>query len=243
MLRRRRVTITVALGLLAIITIAVVWGCSAQATGDRLEQEPMSAVTPSFDVNSPDSVTVVVNKMRPLQPLDWTPTDLVLPEAIPNNWGDALRAEAATALQEMYQAADTVGLAFTITSGFRDYGRQAALFDGYVESDGIAAAESYSARPGHSEHQTGLAVDLTDGGECSLEECFGETELGQWLRAHAWEFGYILRYEQGQQATVGFSYEPWHFRYVGRDVSTAMHEQGIANLEDFVGLPAAPDYS
>ncbi len=260
MLRRRRVTVVVALSALAALALGIVWSVvSNSRAGDQanepqpsqtphtepgLATEPDAAAerSPAFDVDSPDSITVVVNKQRPISPNDWVPNDLVLPEGIANNWGDELRAPAAAALQEMYASAAADGLPFIITSGFRDYDRQAALFDGYAESDGVDAAETYSARPGHSEHQTGLAVDLTDGGECSLEECFGDTQTGQWLREHAWQFGFILRYDQGEEAVVGYSYEPWHFRYVGTDVSTAMHEHGVTNLEDYLGLPAAPGY-
>ena len=97
-----------------------------------------------------------------------------------------------------------------------------------------------TARPGYSEHQTGLTVDLYGNEGCQLAACFGETATGMWLRDNAYRFGYILRYHDGQQATVGYTYEPWHFRYVGVDVATAMHDQGVLNLEDFFGLPPAP---
>lgn len=258
MMRRRRVTLITAGALVA--AIAITWGALVAFSRDEpiddsatqsAPPSPTTETTPAepaapepaqFDVDSADSLTVVVNKRRPLVPEGWQPADLVLPEGIPNNWGDQLRAPAADALQELYAASEAAGVPFIITSGYRDFERQAGLFDGYAATDGIEAAEKYSARPGFSEHQTGLAVDLTDGGECTLEECFGETATGLWLRENAWQYGFILRYELGEEAIVGYSYEPWHFRFVGVEVSTAMHEGAITNLEDFLGLPAAPDY-
>ena len=111
-----------------------------------------------------------------------------------------------------------------------------------VARDGIAAAETYSARPGHSEHQTGLAADLDDGSGCAFMACFGQTATGLWLRENAYRYGFILRYDDGQQPVVGYIYEPWHFRYVGVEVAAGMREAGIRNLEEYFGLPAAPSY-
>ncbi|MGO3146662.1 MAG: D-alanyl-D-alanine carboxypeptidase family protein [Leucobacter sp.] len=190
----------------------------------------------------PSSITVVVNKQRQLTPIDWEPGDLRLPAGISNANGQPVRAEVATALEQMYAAASADGLPFIMISGYRSYSYQVSLFNNFAASDGVAAAETYSARPGHSEHQTGLAVDLDDGAGCALSSCFGETATGQWLRANAYKYGFILRYDQGQQPTVGFIYEPWHFRYVGTGVAGDMRAQGIANLEDYFGLPAAPTY-
>lgn len=265
MIRRRRLVFGIVGGALVLIAaIGTVWALASQGQTEpepaQTEQptqspkpepspepepssEPEPAPAPSYDVDSPDSLTVVVNKQRTLQPVEWEPTDLVYPEGIQNNNGQPLRAPASTALLEMHAAASADGLPLIIASAYRSYWNQDSLFERYAASDGVEAAETYSARPGHSEHQTGLAVDLTDGGGCTLEECFGETATGLWLRENAYRFGFILRYDDGEQPTVGYLYEPWHFRYVGVEVSTAMHEQGVRNLEDFVGLPAAPDYS
>ena len=194
------------------------------------------------DSGDPASITVVVNKQRPLNPISWEPGDLRMPAGIPNTNGQPVRAEAATALESMYAEASAAGLPFTITSAYRSYGLQVSLFESYAARDGVAAAETYSARPGHSEHQTGLAVDLDDGSGCAFESCFGETATGQWLRENAHRFGFILRYDAGQEPVVGFIYEPWHFRYVGTQVAGDMHERGIKNLEEYFGLPAAPSY-
>lgn len=204
------------------------------------EPTPEPAPARSYDLDTPTSVTVVVNKQRPLNPIDWAPEDLVLPAGTPNVWGHPIRAEAASALEQMYAAASAAGVPFTITSGYRDFGMQQSIYEDLVAQGGVEFADRDTARPGYSEHQTGLAVDLFGEEGCRLDACFGETATGLWLRENAFQFGYILRYDDGQQATVGYTYEPWHFRYVGVDVSTAMHDQGIANLEDFFGLPPAP---
>ncbi len=259
MMHRRRITAAVTAALaIVLLGSGIAWAVSAALGGNdeqkadtpsRTTPAPSVATTPEapettapqYDIDSPGSFTVVVNKQRALNPIDWAPDDLVYPE-LPNNNGQPLRAAAAAALEQMDEAATADGFPLIIASAYRSYSDQDSLFERYAASDGVEEAETYSARPGHSEHQTGLAVDLTDGGDCTLEECFGETATGAWLRDHAWRFGYILRYNNGEQPTVGYLYEPWHFRYVGTEVSTAMHEQGVLNLEDFFGLPAAPTY-
>ena len=258
MMRRRRITAGVAAGALVALlgTGGAVWAISAQQHDPGPKPTPMQtlqitappapeltlppAPEPVYDLDSPSSITVVVNKQRALNPIDWAPDDLVMPEGIPNVWGHPLRAEASAALQQMYAAASEAGLPFTITSGYREYALQKEIYDGLVAEGGVEYADLDTARPGHSEHQTGLAVDLYGEEGCQLSACFGETATGIWLRDNAYRFGYILRYHDGEQATVGYTYEPWHFRYVGVDVATAMHDQGVINLEDFFGLPPAP---
>lgn len=211
---------------------------AAEAERKRIEEEKAAR---EKAINDPSSITVVVNKQRPLDPIDWAPADLVMP-SIPNNNGQPMRAEATEAIERMHADAVAAGAPFIIASAYRSYGVQVGLFDSYVKRDGVAAAETYSARAGHSEHQTGLVADLDDNSGCRFEACFGETAAGQWLRANSYRFGFILRYDKDQQGTVGYIYEPWHFRYVGVDVATDMHERGIKNLEDYFDLPAAPDY-
>jgi zinc D-Ala-D-Ala carboxypeptidase len=98
-----------------------------------------------------------------------------------------------------------------------------------------------TAPPGRSEHQTGLAIDIgSESGYCSLAECFADTPEGQWLAANAWRFGFLLRYPADKIDITGYTFEPWHYRYIGVDLSTEMHERGVTTLEEFFGLPAAP---
>lgn len=166
-----------------------------------------------------------------------------MPEMIENEFSQPLRQPAALAVTEMHAAASQEGIRFHIISAYRDYYTQVALYDRYVQRDGQAAADTYSARPGHSEHQTGLVVDLDDGTGCYLDACFGQTAAGSWLTAHAAEYGFIIRYPDGLDNITGFIYEPWHFRYVGVALAEEMKRTGVHTLEEFFDLPAAPDYA
>ncbi|WP_141919066.1 M15 family metallopeptidase [Klugiella xanthotipulae] len=215
------------------------------ATASSAPAEPTPAA--AFDAvarsrDDPTSLWVVSNKTRPLTPLDYAPTDLSMPQGIGNANGHPLRAEAARALETMHTAATAAGLSLRITSAYRDFAYQTRLYNGYVGRDGQAAADTYSARPGYSEHQTGLATDLDDSGSCGLQACFAQTATGAWLAEHAPEYGFILRYPDGKQGVTGFTFEPWHFRYVGTDLALEMRRTGVTTLEEFFGLPAAPDY-
>src|SRR5690606_15597257 len=104
-------------------------------------------------------------------------------------------------------------------------------------------AQAQSARPGYSEHQTGLTADLVGRpAACSIQICFGDTPQGQWIAKNGWRFGFVVRYPEGKTDVTGYIYEPWHVRYVGTYLSTEMHDTGILTLEEFFGLPPAPDY-
>ncbi|MFC5124573.1 D-alanyl-D-alanine carboxypeptidase family protein [Pseudoclavibacter helvolus] len=163
---------------------------------------------------------------------------------VPSANGHSLRSEAATAVQTMFAAASAeAGLTLDMTSGYRDYGLQTELYNGYVADLGQEAADLTSARPGYSEHQTGLAADISSQGEgCVLEQCFSTTAGGQWLAANAHRFGFILRFPDGATATTGYEFEPWHYRYVGAETSAAMQAAGATTYEEFLGAPAAPGY-
>lgn len=205
-------------------------------------QPPASAL----DITDPNSITVLVNKKTPLSPADYAPADLVAMSdiGVPSANGHSLRSEAATAVQTMFAAASAeAGLTLDMTSGYRDYGLQTELYNGYVADLGQEAADLTSARPGYSEHQTGLAADISSQGEgCVLEQCFSTTAGGQWLAANAHRFGFILRFPDGGTATTGYEFEPWHYRYVGTDTSAAMQAAGVGTFEEFLGAPAAPGY-
>ena len=198
-------------------------------------------------IDQPGSTLYLVNKTRPFNPLDYEPADLVeIPssESIDNSRGLELAAPAASALADLADAmlADGVGQLF-INSAFRSYETQVDLFAAKVEQYGEEKALIHSAKPGHSEHQSGLAVDVSlAGGSCAILACFGQTEAGKWLAENGWQFGFIIRYPDGWQPTTGYTYEPWHLRYVGAEVSTLFRDSRKGTLEDFWGLPPAPDY-
>ncbi len=203
---------------------------------------PKPAKTPTFNIDDPNSITVVVNKHRPLNPLNFESAEMSIPTALTNPYSRPLRTEVAVALDQMATAAATEGISLRVASAYRSYDVQAETYNGFIARDGQAQADTYSARPGHSEHQTGLAVDLDDGTGCIVEICFAETPAGLWLAAHAWEYGFIIRYPNGYTDITGYQFEPWHFRYVGTRVSTAMHDLSIPTLEQFFNLEPAPDY-
>jgi len=200
---------------------------------------PPPASVDTFDrsahsIDDPASIWVVVDKLRPLNPQDHEPVDLVeVPVA--HTWEPLLRQEASDAVVAMFQAAlDEAGLELASNSAYRSYSAQESVYDG----DDLT-----TARPGFSEHQTGLAIDIgAASGDCSLATCFGETAEGIWLRDNAWRFGFILRYPPDKTPVTGYEFEPWHYRYVGVDLATEMRETGFTTLEEFFGLPAAPEY-
>jgi D-alanyl-D-alanine carboxypeptidase len=130
-----------------------------------------------------------------------------------------------------------------IQSAYRSYDYQRSVHAGAVSRLGLRVGEALSARPGHSEHQTGLAADIGDiSGQCAVQTCFADMQAGQWLAANAWKFGFVLRYPNGYIDITGYEFEPWHYRFVGTDLSTEMHNTGTPTLEQFFGLDAAPRY-
>jgi D-alanyl-D-alanine carboxypeptidase len=241
-------------GILAasLITLSL----TACASTPPATQEPATAsasptpsvpVEPAFDrslfsLDDPNSIWVVSNKQRPLNPQNFAPGDLSLPVGVDNEFTQPLREPAARAVEQLVAAAAAEGITLRIISAYRDVGTQDSLYSRYVQRDGQAAADTYSARPGHSEHQTGLAVDFDDYGSCYLAACFAQTPAGIWLAEHASEFGFIIRYPSGSEAVTGFQFEPWHFRYVGQDLATEMTRTATKTLEEFFGLPPAPNY-
>ena len=212
---------------------------------------PTSTPTPTpvgFDkaalsVDDPASPWVVVNKPRGLQPLQYAPGDLTYPDVVFVN-RQPLRAAAAAALVSMFRAGKAeAGLDFSVQSGFRSFESQTSVYDDDVARNGQAYADTDTARPGHSEHQTGFAVDISAvPARCSLDACFGETPQGVWLAANAWRFGFILRYPADKVAVTGFTYEPWHFRFVGAPLAAELHAVRCETLEEFFGVPGGTEY-
>ena len=196
----------------------------------------------ALSIDDPMSLWVISNKHRQLSPAEFVPSDLSTVVGVPNEFSQPLREPAAWAVEQLYAAAQSQGVSFGIISAYRDFNTQVALYNKFVNRDGQEAADTYSARPGHSEHQTGLAVDFDDGGGCYLNACFESTAAGQWLAAHAYEYGFVLRYPSGKDAVTGFTFEPWHFRFVGVELATEMHNTGTSTLEEFFGLEPAPTY-
>lgn len=201
-----------------------------------------------YPIDKPDSLWVVVDKRRPLNPINYIPKNLVTPKFEDgsglNARGLQMAKPAAKAVKLMATAMQLSGSGtLVLSSTYRSYSVQVGVHSKDVAALGLAAGENLAARPGYSEHQTGLAADLSAVGQgCVVQVCFATTKAGKWLAANSWRYGWILRYPKGKTAITGYQFEPWHFRYVGIELSTQMHVTGIAVLESFFGLPAAPSY-
>lgn len=193
-----------------------------------------------FIVDNETSMLVYVNKYRQL-PEGYIPPDLIEPDVLHYSpAGDnrrLLREEAARHLESLFASAKQEGHALVAVSGYRSYERQRAIYQSNVASKGQAHADRFSAKPGTSEHQTGLAMDVTVQGndQVLLSQSFGETEAGQYIEDHAHQFGFIIRYPEGKEAVTGYSYEPWHLRYVGQDVATDIYLNEWT-LEEYFGF-------
>ncbi len=150
--------------------------------------------------------------------------------ALPADYNPGVDGTAYAALMQMFEAAKAEDIGFWIASGFRSYDRQNRIYHNYVAQDGKAAADRYSARPGHSEHQTGLAFDLN-----YLTQAFGQSREGLWLAENCHKYGFIIRYPEGKEHITGYMYEPWHVRYIGVDMATSVYESGLC-LEEYLGI-------
>lgn len=157
---------------------------------------------------------LVVNKTYPLPP----------------SYAPGWETEASGPLWEMIAAAEKDGIKLWMTSGYRSYYDQQYIYNNYVKRDGQEEADTYSARPGHSEHQTGLAYDLND-----LTWDFGETPEGKWVAENCHKYGFILRYPKDKEEITGYVYEPWHIRYVGVEKAGEIYESGLC-LEEFLNI-------
>ncbi|MGN0318438.1 MAG: D-alanyl-D-alanine carboxypeptidase family protein [Lachnospira sp.] len=142
----------------------------------------------------------------------------------------------SAAFETMKSDAAAQGLNIWNQSGFRTYERQQELYNYYVSRDGKALADTYSARPGHSEHQSGLCMDLN-----SITDNFTTTKECEWVASHAHEYGFIVRFPEGKESVTGYKYESWHLRYVGKDVAKQIYESGEC-LEEYLGITSVyPD--
>ncbi|MFD6447029.1 M15 family metallopeptidase [Promicromonospora sp. NPDC060204] len=183
-------------------------------------------------ITDPASPWVVVNKHTPLDPVDYEP-DLTTVR------GYLVRPDVAPDLTALLAAADADGVRLTLRSAYRGYPKQAAVYEGWVAQLGAAQADAVSARPGHSEHQTGLAVDVggtTEPG-CDFEPCFGQTAEGRWVAEHAGMFGFLVRYTPENSDVTGYAPEAWHLRWVGRDLAAYLADTDVTTLEEVFDVP------
>lgn len=190
-------------------------------------------------INNPYEVLALVNKNHAL-PSDYIPDDLVVPDVrfpfIEDLPKKQMRKVAAEALESMFLAADEDGIALFAQSGYRSYKTQKNLFANYVSVHGEAQANTFSARPGESEHQTGLTMDVTsDSVNYTLVTDFGDTAEGLWLEENAADYGFIIRYPEGKEEITQYQYEPWHIRYVGNKAAATIMDNNLT-LEEYLDM-------
>jgi len=218
---------------------------TAAGGGEAFRAAVVHGNAPCISLSDPARTWVVINKTRPYDPIDYRPGALVLPDDVRSVDGGWLRPDAASALTKLVAAARAAGVGeIAMQSGFRSYSTQQSSYGAQVASRGVAGADLVSARPGFSEHQSGITGDLIAcNGGCGTLDDLAASPQGAWLRDHAWEFGWITRYEDGYTAVTGYLPEPWHMRYVGLELARTYHDGQWHTLEDFFGLPPAPAYA
>ena len=231
---RRLVVLVLMLGLFVGVSAAVASGVTWIGNQVSAWLNP-GAQKPAYDADTASSLTVVVNKARPLNPLTYHPRKIGSVE---------LAKPAADAYLKMKAAIHKAGAGeLKIDSGFRDFATQQDTYLHYTAALGMNAGENRAAKPGYSEHQTGLAADISATDQtCAIKICFAQTKAGKWLVHNSWKFGFILRYPKGATAVTGYQFEPWHYRFVGKKLAAEMHAAKATVLETYLGLPPAPDY-
>lgn len=213
--------------------------------GAAFREALVAGNAPCISLTDPARRWVVVNKKLSLAPADYEPAGLTEAPIETTTASRLIRDDAASALGEMAAALSDAGAGtLGMNNAYRSYRLQVSTYAGHVSSQGQEAADLGSARPGFSEHQTGLAIDVVAcSSGCGEIGAFGGTSESDWVTAHAWEYGFVVRYEGGATDTTGYEPEPWHLRYVGPALASAYHEGEYHTLEEFFGLPAAPDYA
>jgi LAS superfamily LD-carboxypeptidase LdcB len=202
------------------------------AASERGKGTPEAATPPPTPVAVAGEPQCLVTKTRGV-PAGYTPEDLVLlPARVRAVDGIQLRQQAADAVVRLVDGAAREGHALFVLSGFRSYQEQERILRDEIAQFGKAIAEKQVAQPGHSEHQLGLAADITSNrSPYELTERFGTWPEGRWLADNAARFGYVLSYPQGKEAVTGYIYEPWHIRYVGLPLAESVSASGLTLTE------------
>ncbi|MBG9211140.1 MULTISPECIES: M15 family metallopeptidase [Mammaliicoccus] len=152
---------------------------------------------------------------------------------LPHDYAPGENSTARNQLNKLIQDGTNEGLDLVFRSGYRSYENQKQLYNDYVARDGEEAANQYSAKPGQSEHQTGLAFDVgSNSATDDFRKSFGNTNEGKWIKTHAHQYGFIIRYPLGKERITGYQYEPWHLRYVGKELAEKIYKQDTT-LEEY----------
>lgn len=238
------------LGLAGVVMVLIIFKLNS-----NYEPKPNSVVPPStkvsfdksaYSLTDPTSIWLIVNKQNPLNPADYVPVLSKPAVALkPGRSSGELQVASVIAipLERLFSAASNAGNNLRLSSAYRSYQYQVRVYDSIVASAGQASADEQSARPGYSEHQTGLAADVAPlNGRCELQQCFAETSAGQWLAENAYKYGFLIRYPEGKQDVTGYEYEPWHIRYVGTALATEMHDKNTLTMEEFFDVAGGTTY-
>ena len=218
---------------------------------DIPEKEPVNEISngvtsKGYKIENIDGITyvdgyLIANKTYSL-PSTYIPEGTHIPLGDMDWCQECIIEEAYQEYARMRDDMQSLGMRVYIGSGYRGYYQQAGLYQMYVNSDGQAAADTYSARAGHSEHQTGYAFDICDydyPGDC-IEESYENTPSGKWINENAYRYGYIIRYPKGKTDETGYIYEAWHLRYVGEELARKLYNNGDwITMEDYFGITSA----
>lgn len=223
---------------------------SNPTTQTESEKETKSEKSDTFDITKysltdPSSIWVIVNKHLSIAQ-DFVP-DLTVPDVKlrlnSNEEQMKINTSTAPAIKELFQGASQDKITLVFGSGYRSGKLQAQFYADYVARDGVSQADTYSARPGHSEHQTGFSADIiSSDSACNMQLCWADTTEGKWLADNSYKYGFIIRYPKDKQNITGYQYEPWHIRYVGKDLALQIHNSN-KTLEEFFNLDPAPTYN
>lgn len=217
-------------------TVSVSASAPAQSETVREETSPSEEDKVST-VDKSSEYLILVNKTHGLGK-NYEPEDLKNVNSVAGDRDgkyQKMRRKAANAFNRLTKAAKREGHIIKLTSGYRPYSYQQVLYRQYVKEDGKNRAEQYSAKPGYSEHQTGLVADVSSPSvNYNLVQAYGNTAEGKWLAKNAHEYGFIIRYPKGKEDITGYEYEPWHLRYVGKDAAAEIYSRGVT-LEEYLG--------
>lgn len=244
--KKKKRCLIVAAGLLCGVLALSGCGSSGEEGADlngQKQEQPEGGQKGASDgggeqkVQQNEEFLILINKTHPVdenyKPDDLTGIKYFASDRSPE--GRYMRAEAAAQFEKLVEAAAQEGCELVMTTAYRSYGFQNILYTNYVKQSGEEAANKFSAKPGQSEHQSGLAVDVSGPSvDYRLSDDFGETPEGAWMAEHAHEFGFILRFPLGKEDITGYQYEPWHLRYVGQPAADEIYKQGIT-LEEYLG--------
>lgn len=250
--KRRKICIVVSITLLGVIAISIKEVSSAQhniqninfqdsGESGNIQDNNTEIDSASIETASAENSTqsneylMLINKSSDINK-DYVPQDLVIPNIrfkVANDMCREMRAEAAEAIENMFNAAKEDGINLIAISGYRSYDYQKVVYDRSVATDGQEYTDNYVAVPGTSEHQTGLVMDMLSDEYLSLDEGFENTNAFKWLMDNMSKYGFILRYPKGKEDITGYDYEPWHLRYVGVDAAKEIMDNGIT-LEEYI---------